>query len=79
LIEALRAQSGKASLSQAFERLKDSVQSEVLEDRSELQTAVLKSKWSGNDLIISAPPTKPRPVPPDLEMRSKFKNLPLID
>lgn len=66
LIEALRAQSGKASLSQAFERLKDSVQSEVLEDRSELQTAVLKSKWSGNDLIISAPPTKPRPVPPDL-------------
>ena len=66
LIEALRAQSGKASLSQAFERLKDSVQSEVLEDRSELQTAVLKSKWSGNDLIISAPPTKPRSVPPDL-------------
>ena len=66
LIEALRAQSGKASLSQAFERLKDAVQSEVLQDRSELQTAVLKSKWSGNDLIISAPPTKPRPVPPDL-------------
>jgi len=65
LIEALRAQSGKASLSQAFERLKDAVQSEVLQDRSELQTAVLKSKWSGNDLIISAPPTKPRPVPPD--------------
>lgn len=65
LIEALRAQSGKVTLSQAFEKLKDSVQTEVLQDRSELQTAVLKSKWSGSDLIISAPPAKPRPVPTD--------------
>ncbi len=65
LIEALRGQSGKITLSQAFEKLKDSVQTEVLQDRSELQTAVLKSKWSGNDLIISAPPAKPRPVPTD--------------
>ncbi len=63
LIEALRA--GKPTLSQAFERLKESVQSEVLQDRSELQTAVLKSKWKGNDLIISAPATKPRQLPAD--------------
>ncbi|MBI5174377.1 MAG: caspase family protein [Candidatus Melainabacteria bacterium] len=65
LIEALRGESGKITLSQAFEKLKESVQSEVLQDRSELQTAVLKSKWSGNDLIISAPPAKPRPLPAD--------------
>ncbi len=64
LIEALR--NGKPTLSQAFERLKESVQNEVLQDRSELQTAVLKSKWKGNDLIISAPPTKPRQVPAEL-------------
>jgi hypothetical protein len=65
LIEALRA--GKPTLSQAFERLKESVQTEVLQDRSELQTAVLKSKWKGNDLIISAPPTKPRKVPAEFK------------
>lgn len=65
LIEALRA--GKPTLSQAFERLKESVQTEVLQDRAELQTAVLKSKWKGNDLIISAPPTKPRQVPAELK------------
>lgn len=65
LIEALR--SGKPTLSQAFERLKESVQSEVLQDRAELQTAVLKSKWKGNDLIISAPATKPRRLPADFK------------
>ncbi|MBP9090662.1 caspase family protein [bacterium] len=65
LIEALRA--GKPTLSQAFERLKESVQSEVLQDRAELQTAVLKSKWKGNDLIISAPATKPRRLPADFK------------
>ncbi len=67
LIEALRA--GKPTLSQAFERLKESVQTEVLQDRAELQTAVLKSKWKGNDLIISAPPTKPRQVPAELKLQ----------
>ena len=67
LIEALRA--GKPTLSQAFERLKESVQTEVLQDRSELQTAVLKSKWKGNDLIISAPPTKPRQLPAEFKLQ----------
>ncbi|MBC7998965.1 MAG: caspase family protein [Leptolyngbya sp.] len=62
LIEALRSQSGKTSLGQAFEKMKSSVQSEVLTDRGELQTPVLKSKWQGNELIISAPPSKPRAV-----------------
>lgn len=62
LIEALRSQSGKNSLEQAFEKMKSSVQSEVLSDRGELQTPVLKSKWQGNELIISAPPAKPRAV-----------------
>jgi hypothetical protein len=71
LIEALRA--GKPTLSQAFERLKESVQTEVLQDRSELQTAVLKSKWKGNDLIISAPATKPRKVPTELNSVFDFQ------
>jgi hypothetical protein len=49
--------------------LKESVQTEVLQDRSELQTAVLKSKWKGNDLIISAPPTKPRQLPAEFKLQ----------
>lgn len=66
LIEALRSKP-TLTLGQAFNKLKDSVQSEVLQDRSELQTAVLKSKWRGSDLIISTPPTKPRPIPDELK------------
>ncbi len=68
LIEALRSQSGKATLGQVFDRLRESVQSEVLEDRRELQTAVLKSKWQGEGLILTTPPTKPRAVPSDLKI-----------
>lgn len=60
LIESLRQQKGKPTMGQAFEHLKDAVESEVLQDRKELQTAIMKSKWKGNELIISAPPTKPR-------------------
>jgi Caspase domain len=67
LIEALRSRSGKISLEKAFEKLKESVQSEVLQDRGELQTAVLKSRWQGSDLIISDPPTRPRDIPADLK------------
>lgn len=64
LIEALRKRSGKISLEDAFTQLKEAVQSEVLQDRGELQTAVMKSKWQGRDLIITLPGTKPRAVPP---------------
>src|SRR5262249_28408625 len=46
LIAAFRSKSS-ASLAQVFDRLRDSVQTEVLEDRGELQTPVLKSKWEG--------------------------------
>jgi hypothetical protein len=67
LIEALRSRSGKISLEKAFEKLKESVQSEVLQDRGELQTAVLKNRWQGSDLIISDPPTRPRAIPADLK------------
>lgn len=62
-IEAMRSPSGKPTISQVFSNMKEAVQSEVLQDRKELQTAVMKSKWRGKELIISAPPAKPRPVP----------------
>ncbi len=59
LIEALRGKDGKISLGDAFQQMKDSVLSEVLKDRGELQTPVLKSRWSGKDLILSTPPARP--------------------
>lgn len=67
LIEALRAGAGKANLDQVFERLRDAVLSEVMHDRKEVQSPVFKRKWKGNELILSAPPAKPRSVPDDLK------------
>ncbi len=60
LIEALRKNSGRAKLGSVFSQLKESVIAEVLSDRKELQTPILKSKWSGDELILSAPPTRAR-------------------
>lgn len=62
LIEALKAGGVKGTLGQAFDRLKEATEAEVLRDRGELQSAVLKTKWQGEALILSAPPTKPRPL-----------------
>jgi hypothetical protein len=59
LIQALREKGGKVPLAEAFEKLKDSVVSEVLKDRGELQSPVMKTHWSGKDLILSAPPARP--------------------
>ena len=66
LIEGFRSASGQATLGHAFQKMKSSVIDEVLADRKELQTPVLKSKWNGNDLIISLPPTNPHAVPDEL-------------
>ncbi len=59
LIQALRAKDGKITLGDAFQQMKESVLSEVLKDRGELQTPVMKSHWSGKDLILSTPPAHP--------------------
>jgi hypothetical protein len=67
LIEALRAGSGKLPLTNAFSGMKEAVTSEVLSDRKELQTPVLKTNWKGGDVILTAPPLCPRPVPPEVK------------
>jgi hypothetical protein len=66
LIKGLRSSSGQATLGQAFQIMKSSVLDEVLSDRKELQTPVMKSKWDGNDLIITLPPSQPHSVPDEL-------------
>lgn len=60
LIDGLKSKGEKTTLGDAFSFMKDKVQNEVLRARGVLQTPVLKSKWQGKDIIISAPPVEPR-------------------
>lgn len=54
LIEALRANDDKTTLLEAYNRLKVLVESEVLRDRSNLQTPVLwNEKWIGKDPVLA--------------------------
>lgn len=59
LMEGLKA---KPNLGEAFDYMKNKVQEEVLRERGVLQTPVLKSKWQGAELVISAPAVNPAPA-----------------
>lgn len=62
LIEALRSKGDKTKLGEAYEHLRDKVESEVLRDRGEEQTPVLNMKtWTGGEPILGASPSNPRP------------------
>jgi hypothetical protein len=61
LLDALKKQGTSTTLGQMFAGLKDNVQDTVLRERGFLQTPVMKSQWTGNDILISAKPTSPRP------------------
>lgn len=69
LIEGLRQNGATTKLGDAYQYMRDKVQQEVLRDRGVLQTPVLRSKWEGSELVLSAPAAKPRPglkeLPPD--------------
>ncbi len=58
LIAALK---NKPRFDEAFAYLHDGVQTEVLQDRGELQTPMVKSKWTGASLMLTALPSSPRP------------------
>ena len=54
LIESLRVNKDKTTLLEAYKRLKILVESEVLRDRSNLQTPVIWNKdWSGKDPVLA--------------------------
>ena len=59
LMEGLKS---KPNLGEAFDFMKNKVQEEVLRERGVLQTPVLKSKWQGAELVISAPAVSPSPA-----------------
>lgn len=61
LIAGLRQRGTVTPLGEAFEFTKQQVQQEVARDRGVLQTPVLKSNWDGHELLMAAPPAKPRP------------------
>lgn len=62
LIEALRSKGDKTKLTEAYQLLKDKVESEVLRDRGEEQTPVLNMKaWTGGEPMLGATPSNPRP------------------
>lgn len=60
LLEGLRQNGGMNKLGDAFKHMQEKVQEEVLRDRGELQTPLLKSKWVGDDLILGIQPLAPR-------------------
>ncbi|MBX9691254.1 MAG: caspase family protein [Cyanobacteria bacterium] len=62
LINVLDQQKEKANLESTFEQLKDKVQQEVRFDRKAFQTPMMKSKWEGDALILTAKPSSPREV-----------------
>lgn len=68
LIDGLRKDGVNTNLGEAFNYLESQVQREVLRDRGLLQTPVMKSKWSGNELIIGVPPTNPSTGLPEVEL-----------
>ncbi|GEM_PF-920097 len=65
LLEGLKKNGGSTKLGDAFQHMHDKVQEEVLRDRGELQTPLLKSKWVGDDLVLGAAPTQARQGMPE--------------
>lgn len=56
LIEALQCKGPNTTLRQAYDQLRDLVGSEVLSDRSEVQTPSLYNKgWTGGDPVLALP------------------------
>ncbi|MBP9091483.1 caspase family protein [bacterium] len=76
LISALSKDGAATTLGNAFVALKQDVQAEVLRDRAQLQTPVLRSKWQGADLALALPPTKPRQ---SLPFEAASDDLPVSD
>lgn len=70
LIEGFKSKGQNTTLAEAFAFLKKNVQDTVLHERGKLQVPVLKSSWSGNELVIGAIPSEPRPAPPLAEPSS---------
>ncbi len=63
LIDSLQINGPATKISDAFKHLQDSVAQEVRFDRIATQTPLMLSRWTGQDLAFSSPPSEPRVVP----------------
>lgn len=64
LMESFSKNGDNTTLKDAFASLKDDVLRQVAAERGVTQTPVLvNSKWTGPDLVLAAPPARPRPLP----------------
>lgn len=64
LIDAFASKGETTKLTEAFAKLKETVQTQVAAERRVMQTPVLgASKWKGDDLILVAVLANPRPSP----------------
>ena len=61
LIAGLELHGDKTKLDEAFQYAREKVMEQVSSERGELQEPVLKSAWKGNELVLAAEPTSPRP------------------
>ncbi|MBX9670514.1 MAG: caspase family protein [Candidatus Obscuribacterales bacterium] len=64
LLEGLRAKGTATPVEDAFNSVNNLVQDEVRQDYpGQRQNPVMKSKWTGDGLILAVRPTDPRPIP----------------
>ncbi len=61
LLTGLRQKGKNTTINEAFQFTRERVQDEVLRDRGELQTPVLKRAWQGSEIILSVKPVQPSP------------------
>lgn len=77
LIEALRQNGAGTTIASAYEHLRKQVQQEVLNERGELQTPVMKANWEGDKLALAAIPSAPRPAPEEVPTPRPQKEQPV--
>ncbi len=65
LLDGLRTNGPNTSLADAFKKAQDKISDEVKQDHPGVtQTPVLRSKWTGKELILAVKPALPEPLPP---------------
>lgn len=67
LIEGLKVKGRDTTMDDTFDFVRKKVEEDVLRERGQLQSPVLKSRWQGSDLKVNALPVDPRPGIPEME------------
>ncbi len=65
LLDGLRANGPNTPLADAFKTAQEKIEDEVRQDHpGSTQTPVMRSKWSGKELILAVKPVQPQSLPP---------------